>query len=236
MWIGFGGGHTLKYGAGTSAGRMVTEDDCIRALKEAAQLLGDSPTKAQYEALDLTPAASTILRQCGGWTDAKRLAGLETNHSRGSRVAPKPDGVDLPEGLVWDELSQDQRWHYRNREWNTERSLERRRRLRLWVNERKEERGCKNCEESDPACLDYHHRDAEQKVMKVSKVVTWGYSRENLQAEMNKCDVLCANCHRLKHHTVPDGITADAESSPETYCEPARHLTARQRATVHRFN
>jgi ferredoxin len=201
MWIGFGGGHTLKYGAGTSAGRMVTEDDCIRALEEAAQLLGDSPTKAQYEALDLTPAASTILRQCGGWTDAKRLAGLETNHSRGSRVAPKPDGVDLPEGLVWDELSQDQRWHYRNREWNTERSLQRRR-LRLWVNERKVERGCKNCEESDPACLDYHD-DGTTKVESISHLISNSCSVTELRGELRKCIVLCANCHRREHYQGP---------------------------------
>ena len=214
---------------------MVTEDDCIHALREAAQLLGDSPTKAQYEELGLTPSASTILRQCGGWNAAKRRAGLATNYSRGSRVEPKPDGVDLPEGLVWDELSQDQRWHYRNREWNTERSLQRRRRLRLWLNEQKQERGCENCGESDPACLDYHHRDAEQKVMRVSKAVTWGYSQENLKTEIDKCDVLCANCHRLKHHTVPDGITEDRGSTPQTNCEPVSNLTARQRATVHRF-
>ncbi|AQL42746.1 hypothetical protein BV210_08500 [Halorientalis sp. IM1011] len=185
---------------------MVTEDDCIHALREAAQLLGDSPTKAQYEDLGLTPSASTILRQCGGWNAAKRRAGLATNYSRGSRVEPKPDGVDLPEGLVWDELSQDQRWHYRNREWNTERSLQRRRRLRLWVNEQKQERGCRECGEDDPECLDFHHPVPAEKEMEVSTMITWGYGKDRLEPEIEKCTVLCANCHRKKHHEKPDGI------------------------------
>ncbi|SDF28828.1 homing endonuclease associated repeat-containing protein [Halorientalis regularis] len=204
MWVGFGGGHALKYEAGTSGARMVTEDDCIRALREAAQLLGDSPTKAQYENLGLTPAASTILRQCGGWNDAKRLAGLETNHSRGSRVEPKPDGLDLPDGIEWDELSQDQRWHYRNRERNTARSLQRRRRLRLWVNEQTRERGCRECGEDDPACLDLHHRKPVEKEMEISTMVTSGYGKDRLRSEIEKCDVLCANCHRKEHYERPD--------------------------------
>jgi hypothetical protein len=64
MWVGFGS--VLKYEAGTSRGRLVTQADCVHALREAAQLLGESPTKPQDEELGLTPAASTILRQCGG--------------------------------------------------------------------------------------------------------------------------------------------------------------------------
>ncbi len=103
-----------------------TEAECIDALREAAERLGESPTKAQYEELGLTPASATILRQIGSWNEAKERAGLETNVSRGSRVASKPDEVDLPDHLVWEELSVDQRWHYRNREWNTERTLRRR--------------------------------------------------------------------------------------------------------------
>ncbi|ELY90615.1 hypothetical protein C483_11161 [Natrialba hulunbeirensis JCM 10989] len=45
---------------------MTTEDECIEALREAAERLGESPTKAQYEELGLTPASATIIRTCGG--------------------------------------------------------------------------------------------------------------------------------------------------------------------------
>lgn len=76
---------------------MTTEQDCLDALREAARKLDESPTKAQYEDLGLTPSASTILRVVGGWNAAKEKAGLETTYSRGPRVQEKPDDVDLPE-------------------------------------------------------------------------------------------------------------------------------------------
>jgi Mn-dependent DtxR family transcriptional regulator len=37
-----------------------TEQDCLDALQEAAERLGKSPTKAEYEELDVRPASTTI--------------------------------------------------------------------------------------------------------------------------------------------------------------------------------
>lgn len=197
---------TLKYG-GTTTLAVTSEDDCLRALREAADRLGESPTKAAYEELGLTPASATIQRVMGSWNEAKAAAGLETNASTGSRVEPKPDDVELPAGFQWDELSQDQRWHYRNREWNRERTLDRRTRHRAWVYEQKRRSGgCVRCDETDPACLDYHHRDDADKEMTVCAMVTHGYSKDRLRAEMEKCVILCANCHRKEHYEVPDAV------------------------------
>lgn len=87
-----------------------TESECLAALRRAAERLGKSPTKAEYEELGLAPSSSTIIRMIvGGWNEAKEKAGLETNPSTGSRVEPKPDDVELPAGMVWEELSVDQR-------------------------------------------------------------------------------------------------------------------------------
>lgn len=177
--------------------------ECIDALREAAERLGESPTKAEYEELGLRPASATIIRQLGGWNAAKEAAGLETNPSTGTRVGPKPDDVDLPDGRSWADLSVDQRWHYRNREWNAERTLRRRGRLRAWLNERKRKRGCARCGRVDPACLDFHHREAAEKDMAVGQMVTHGYGRNALEEEIEKCEVLCANCHRREHHVEP---------------------------------
>jgi len=186
-----------------------TEAECLDALREAAERLGESPTKAQYEELGLTPASATILRQVGGWNEAKARAGLETNASSGSRVMPKPDDVDLPDGLVWSELSVDQRWHYRNREWNAERTLRRRAKLRRWVNETKGENGCERCGIDAPACLDYHHPDRVTKEMDVGTMITHGYGRDALKSEIENCEILCANCHRREHYSPPtDGLRA----------------------------
>lgn len=178
-----------------------SEAECLEALREAVQRLGKSPTKAAYEELGLTPASATIIRVVGGWNEAKRKAGLSTNPSTGRRVGPQPDDVTLPDGTDWEALSVDQRWHYRNVEWNTERTLDRRARLRSWVNEYKRTRGCQCCGEDDPACLDCHHRNQSEKEMAVGRMITYGYGKQKLRDELQKCDVLCANCHRKEHAT-----------------------------------
>lgn len=179
-----------------------TPEECLDALWEAAERLGESPTKAAYEELGLQPASATIIRQIGGWNAAKEQAGLETVQPKGGRLLPKPDDVTLPEGTSWEELSVDQRWHYRNREENANRTQERRARLRDWVDERKSDRGCNQCDESDAACLDLHHPDPESKDRAVGELITYGYGKDRLRKELDQCEVLCANCHRAHHHDV----------------------------------
>ena len=182
---------------------MATRTACLDALETAAEILDSSPSKAAYEDLQRTPSASTIIRVFGSWNAAKRQLGMEVSPSTGSRTADRPDGVSIPEDTTWEDLSADQRWHYRNVEWNTERTLRRRARLRMWLNDYKRERGCSNCAESDPACLDFHHLDEHEKEMNVSKMVTNGYGKFRLEKEVAKCDVLCANCHRKEHFEPP---------------------------------
>ena len=57
--------------------------------------------------------------------------------------------------------------------------------------------GCIRCGESDLACLDFHHRDPSEKEGHIGYIRR--FSIERIKAEIAKCDVLCANCHR-KHH------------------------------------
>ena len=57
---------------------------------------------------------------------------------------------------------------------------------------------CVDCGFSNPAVLDFDHRNPNEKIYEVSKMVRDGYSWENILKEINKCDVRCANCHRLK--------------------------------------
>lgn len=183
-----------------------SEDDCIEALRRAAEKLGESPTKAQYEDLGTTPASSTIVRVMGGWNEAKEAAGLETYRSTGPRHEPKPEDVVLPADESWEELSVDQRWHYRNVAWNTERTLRRRAELRAWAYEYKQaSTGCVRCDEDDPACLDFHHVEGN-KEMSVSSMISHGYSKERLLDEIEKCEILCANCHRKEHYEIPSEV------------------------------
>ena len=58
--------------------------------------------------------------------------------------------------------------------------------------------GCLRCGESHPACLDFHHRDPASKIYAVTDATRF-WKLEKLAKEIEKCDVLCANCHRILH-------------------------------------
>ena len=57
-----------------------------------------------------------------------------------------------------------------------------------------------SCGESNVHCLVFHHRNPLEKDMEVSQMLS-KYSLTTLQKEVEKCDVLCANCH-LKLHAI----------------------------------
>jgi hypothetical protein len=44
--------------------------------------------------------------------------------------------------------------------------------------------------------LDFDHRPGEEKLMGISLMLTNAFSWVEIQAEMDKCDLVCANCHR----------------------------------------
>jgi len=50
-----------------------------------------------------------------------------------------------------------------------------------------------------PSVLEFHHCDAGQKEARVSYMLC--KSKQAIAKEINKCVVLCANCHRLEHNT-----------------------------------
>lgn len=55
-------------------------------------------------------------------------------------------------------------------------------------------RVCEDCGEYDPLILTFDHVRGEKK-MNVSQMVNQGYSIEAIQEEINKCAVVCFNCH-----------------------------------------
>jgi hypothetical protein len=59
---------------------------------------------------------------------------------------------------------------------------------------------CQDCTRKFPSCVfDFHHLDPTQKDMKLGgnfKKHDW----EDLTVELDKCVLLCANCHRIRHH------------------------------------
>lgn len=55
--------------------------------------------------------------------------------------------------------------------------------------------GCVDCHERDPVVLDFDHRPGERKLFNIG-TTAMGVSQLRLLAEIAKCDVRCANCHR----------------------------------------
>jgi len=64
------------------------------------------------------------------------------------------------------------------------------------------EKGCCECGERDPRVLEFDHIHPADKDYDVAKLFADGYSwgAEKLRAEIRKCRVICANCHR--RHTI----------------------------------
>lgn len=57
---------------------------------------------------------------------------------------------------------------------------------------------CVTCGEADPVVLEFDHRVPADKDLDISEMVRRAYSLQRITAEIEKCDVLCANCHRRK--------------------------------------
>ena len=71
--------------------------------------------------------------------------------------------------------------------------------IRKWFKEYKKTLECTQCGESHWACLEFHHPH-NNKDKAVSNMAAAGYSKNRIMKEINKCVVLCANCHRKVHH------------------------------------
>ena len=75
----------------------------------------------------------------------------------------------------------------------------------------KAERGCAECGERDVRCLDLHHRDPADKhpwLRKRKQQPSQSMSAlsfADLERELAKCIVLCANCHRKHHNPNKEG-------------------------------
>jgi hypothetical protein len=72
--------------------------------------------------------------------------------------------------------------------------------IRAWYKELKSRLACNRCGENHPACLQFHHRNGEAKELTLSLAIHNGWSIKRLEAEIAKCEVLCANCHFKEHY------------------------------------
>lgn len=91
--------------------------------------------------------------------------------------------------------------HYKdNKQYYIKKSNLRTKNLRKWIREYKANLSCGRCGENHIACIEFHHSDPKIKDLDISRVAGRGWSIERLLKEINKCEVVCSNCHRKLHY------------------------------------
>ena len=58
---------------------------------------------------------------------------------------------------------------------------------------------CEKCGQNHPATLDFHHIVRDKSNRKVHELLR-NCNLKAIKEEMKKCQVLCANCHRIYHY------------------------------------
>ena len=64
------------------------------------------------------------------------------------------------------------------------------------LSEIKEASGCTDCGVKNPIVLDFDH--LKDKRYNVSRMIHDGFSWAAIKKEIAKCEVVCANCHRVR--------------------------------------
>ncbi|UCD20840.1 MAG: hypothetical protein JSW08_03665 [archaeon] len=91
------------------------------------------------------------------------------------------------------------KWYSKNRESEIAHVKRRRKEIRKWCMDHKSELKCSKCGEDHPATLEFHHKKGK-KDKSIAYMSYFGYSIKRIKKEMDKCVVLCSNCHKKEHH------------------------------------
>lgn len=90
-------------------------------------------------------------------------------------------------------------WYQKNKEKRIRLNREWEQRERQKFTDYKATLYCEDCGDDRTPVLDFHHLDPSTKEVNVGHVVgRWPFER--LMKEIEKCVVLCANCHRMRHY------------------------------------
>ncbi len=74
----------------------------------------------------------------------------------------------------------------------------RKEKMREWFTEYKKTLKCNRCPNLDFRVFEFHHKN-DDKELNVSEAVD-RWSKERIMKEVAKCEVICANCHRILHY------------------------------------
>jgi hypothetical protein len=90
---------------------------------------------------------------------------------------------------------------------------------------------CSVCGYEDYRALDFHHIDPSTKIDTIAQLCNRSVAWRRLDVELAKCELICANCHRIEHYG-DHRKTADGPSFVEMYeLEKALERKARGRSS-----
>lgn len=99
--------------------------------------------------------------------------------------------------------------HYaKNKGYYKDKANKRKEDTRAWMFEFKSQFSCSRCGQNHPAALDFHHQDPNKKDFNLGEAVNFGWSKEKILEEAEKCSVLCASCHRIHHWEEKHGLSS----------------------------
>ena len=71
--------------------------------------------------------------------------------------------------------------------------------VRNFIIKQKEENPCSDCGDYFPYyVMDYDHLPKYNKEFEISQGLSLGKTEEDIKKEINKCELVCANCHRIR--------------------------------------
>jgi len=83
--------------------------------------------------------------------------------------------------------------------------------------------------------MDFDHRDPTEKAFRLTSGRAMLMSRERLERELEKCDVVCANCHRMRTLDRARDRTAPSQTQSSTELVRKRAYWRAQGAMLYRL-
>ena len=97
------------------------------------------------------------------------------------------------------------------REVTRARNKKQREKRKAWIDAYKLSKGCSVCGyNANPVALELNHIDPNEKKFTVSRVLGSGYPWATVLEEIEKCNVMCSNCHQIhtyeNKHNLPKSL------------------------------
>jgi hypothetical protein len=92
-------------------------------------------------------------------------------------------------------------WYKKNREYVKEVTINHQKEIRNFIEKYKENKSCSICGYNKwGKALHLHHKDRNTKKFGIANATNLGVSIETLKEEIDKCIILCSNCHTELHY------------------------------------